>query len=109
MFWGAISRAVRTPSRIDRQLENLPLLARAPHFASEKLLAFEAGYRGEPSAGTSLSVSLFYNLYDDLRTTEPSPGFQLPIRLANTMEGETSAIAACISKNSRVGKEGANR
>jgi iron complex outermembrane receptor protein len=94
MFWGAISRAVRTPSRIDRQLENLPLLARAPHFASEKLVALEAGYRGEPSAGTSLSVSLFYNLYDDLRTTEPSPGFQLPIRLANNMEGETYGIEA---------------
>ncbi|HEX8527177.1 TonB-dependent receptor plug domain-containing protein, partial [Allosphingosinicella sp.] len=36
-WWGAVSRAVRTPSRIDRQLVFLPLLAEASDFESEKL------------------------------------------------------------------------
>jgi iron complex outermembrane receptor protein len=87
-LWGAVSRAVRTPSRIDRQLVFLPLLAQATNFESEKLIAFEAGYRGRPSASTTLSVSLFYNLYDDIRTTEFT-GNPLPIRLQNSLEGGT--------------------
>jgi iron complex outermembrane receptor protein len=88
LLWGAVSRAVRTPSRIDRQLVFLPLLAQSSGFESEKLIAFEAGYRGQPGASTTLSVSLFYNLYDDIRTTEFT-GNPLPIRLQNGLEGET--------------------
>jgi len=92
-LWGAVSRAVRTPSRIDRQLVFLPLLAEATNFESEKLIAFEAGYRGQPGASTTLSVSLFYNLYDDIRTTEFT-GNPLPIRLQNGLEGRTYGIEA---------------
>ncbi|MGZ8308029.1 MAG: TonB-dependent receptor plug domain-containing protein, partial [Allosphingosinicella sp.] len=92
-LWGAVSRAVRTPSRIDRQLVFLPLLAEATNFESEKLIAFEAGYRGQPGASTTLSVSLFYNLYDDVRTTEFT-GNPLPIRLQNGLEGRTYGIEA---------------
>ena len=92
LLWAAVSRAVRTPSRIDRQLVNLPLLAPGDDFASEKLVAFEAGYRGNPRAGLLLSVSVFYNLYDDVRSTELSPGGVLPIRLRNGYEGETWGI-----------------
>lgn len=94
LLWSAVSRAVRTPSRIDRQLEFLPLLAQAPDFRSEKLIAFEAGYRGQPTPSTSLSVSLFYNLYDDIRTTEFQPGGKLPIQLMNGLEGHTYGVEA---------------
>ncbi|HEX8225857.1 MAG TPA: TonB-dependent receptor [Allosphingosinicella sp.] len=87
-LWGAVSRAVRTPSRIDRQLVFLPLLAEATNFESEKLIAFEAGYRGRPGASTTLSVSLYYNRYDDIRTTEFT-GNPLPIRLQNSLEGQS--------------------
>lgn len=93
LLWAAVSRAVRTPSRIDRQLENLPLLARATEFESEKLIAFEAGYRGQPTPRSSLSVSLFFNLYDDIRTSEFT-GNPLPIRLANRLKGRTYGIEA---------------
>jgi iron complex outermembrane receptor protein len=93
LFWGAVSRAVRTPSRIDRQLVNLPLLAQATDFQTEKLVAFEAGYRGQPFSSTSLSVSLFYNLYDDIRTTEFT-GNPLPIRLRNSLKGKTYGVEA---------------
>jgi len=94
LFWSAVSRAVRTPSRIDRNLVNLPILAAATDFESEELTAIEAGYRGRPTDSTSLSVSLFYNIYDKLRTTEFAPGGGLPIRLANSLEGRTWGIEA---------------
>jgi iron complex outermembrane receptor protein len=97
LLWGAVSRAVRTPSRIDRQLVFLPLLAQAPDFESEKLIAFEAGYRGQPGRSTTLSVSLFYNLYDDIRTTEFT-GNPLPIRLRNSLEGETYGVEAWLTQ-----------
>ncbi|HYJ82496.1 MAG TPA: TonB-dependent receptor [Allosphingosinicella sp.] len=95
-LWGAVSRAVRTPSRIDRQLVFLPLLAEAADFESEKLIAFEAGYRGRPGPSTTLSVSLFYNLYDDIRTTEFT-GNPLPIRLRNSLKGRTYGAEAWLT------------
>ena len=94
LWWAAASRAVRTPSRIDRQLTSLPLLAPATGFRSEKLVAFEAGYRGQPLPHTSLSVSAFFNLYDDIRTTELAPGGRLPIRLANGLSGHSYGVEA---------------
>jgi iron complex outermembrane receptor protein len=94
LVWAAVSRAVRTPSRIDRQLSALPLLAPATDFRSEKLIAFEGGYRGRPFSHTNLSVSLFFNLYDDIRTTELAPGGGLPIRFANSLEGHTYGVEA---------------
>jgi iron complex outermembrane receptor protein len=93
LFWTAVSRAVRTPSRIDRQLVFLPLLAQANDFQSEKLVAFEAGYRGQPGPRTTLSVNLFYNLYDDIRTTEFT-GNPFPIRLRNGLKGDTYGVEA---------------
>ncbi len=64
LLWASASRAVRTPSRIDRDLTEPTILAKAPDFRSEKLIAFEGGYRGQPSRNTTLSVSFFYNLYN---------------------------------------------
>lgn len=96
-LWGAASRAVRTPSRIDRQLVFLPLLAEAADFRSEKLIAFEAGYRGRPGPSTTLAVSLFLNLYDDIRTTEFT-GNPLPIRLRNGLKGRTYGAEAWLTQ-----------
>jgi iron complex outermembrane receptor protein len=94
LVWGAVSRAVRTPSRIDRQLTALPILTPATGFRSEKLVAFEAGYRGQPLSHSNFSVSVFFNLYDDIRTTELAPGGGLPIRFGNSLQGETYGIEA---------------
>ena len=94
LVWAAVSRAARSPSRIDRQLEFLPILAQAPEFRSEKLIAIEAGYRGQPSQSTTLSVSAFYNLYDDIRTTQMQPGGLLPIQLMNGLAGSSYGIEA---------------
>jgi iron complex outermembrane receptor protein len=86
LLWAAVSRAVRTPSRIDRDLMAPAFLARAPDFASEKLTAWEAGYRGQPTDSTSLSVSLFYNVYHDLRSLA-FIGNPFPLQLGNDLRG----------------------
>lgn len=93
LLWTAVSRAVRTPSRIDEQLV-FPGLLTAGTFDSEKLTAIEAGYRGQPTHSTSLSVNVFYNLYDDLRSTSPAPGGGIPLHLANGIKGHTYGVEA---------------
>lgn len=92
LLWTAVSRAVRAPSRLDRDLnENVggvPLLV-GGEFQPEELTAYEAGYRTQPTSRSSISVSTFYNVYDDLRTAEFSPNGQLPLVFANRMRGQT--------------------
>lgn len=93
LLWAAASRAVRTPSRIERELV-LPGFLVGGDFQSETLEAYEAGYRGQLSAKVSLSASVFYNVYGRLRTAEftpPAPG-SFPIFFANGAEGETYGI-----------------
>ncbi len=73
-LWGAVSRAVRSPSRIDVDLL-LPVggtvnIAGGSDFKSETLLAYEAGYRVQPANNITLSLSVFYDWYDDLRVLE---------------------------------------
>jgi iron complex outermembrane recepter protein len=91
-FWSSISRVVRTPSRLDRELQAPGITVPAPDFRSEKLIAYEAGYRARPLPQASLSVSLFYNQYDDLRTTSLSPSGGFPVTLANGLAGDTYGV-----------------
>jgi iron complex outermembrane receptor protein len=93
LAWGAISRASRTPNRIERDL-TLPGFLVGGDFQSEILTAYELGYRTRPTATTSLSISAFYNVYDDLRTVAPDPVAFLPIRFANGGQGESHGIEA---------------
>lgn len=91
-IWGSVSRAVRTPSRFDRELINPGLLAGGPDFESEDLLAFELGYRGQPGDDLAVSVSAFYNDYENLRTVEFTNPF--PLIIKNGMRGGTFGIEA---------------
>jgi iron complex outermembrane receptor protein len=95
LLWLAVSRAVRAPSRIDRDLFEVvgPLVViRGGDFQPEKLLAYELGYRGQPSPNASISISTFYNVYNDLRSVELSPGGGLPAMFANRMAGDTYGV-----------------
>ena len=93
LLWSAISRAVRTPSRIDRDFfvpGSAPfMIAGGPDFQSEKLTAYEIGYRTQPSPKASFSISTFYNVYDQLRSIEPTGG---TLVLGNMMEGNTYGV-----------------
>ena len=96
MVWGAASRAVRTPNRIERELEAKPFLAPSPDFQSETLWAFEAGYRAQPTAQSSFSVTAFYDVYDDLRSDEfvSMHPISFPLVLRNGVKGESYGIEA---------------
>jgi iron complex outermembrane receptor protein len=95
MLWGAISRAVRTPSRIDRDIfvpltPGSPsfLLAGGPDFVSEDVLAYEIGYRSEPSDRLSLTVASFYNDYTNIRSLQRlTPSAPFPLVFANGQTG----------------------
>ena len=90
--WAAISRAVRAPSRIERDLSAPGIVDTSPDFQSEKLVAYEAGWRSQATEKTTISVSLFYNDYDDLRTTSPNPVTVLPVTFGNGWQGHTYGV-----------------
>lgn len=78
-IWAAVSRAVRTPSRFDADEITPTLTTKNGEFDSEKVVAYEAGYRIRPIERMSFSVAVFYNRYDDLRSVNtndmPPPAF----------------------------------
>jgi iron complex outermembrane recepter protein len=91
-LWAAISRAVRSPSRLERDLTAPGIVNTSPGFQSEKLIAYEAGWRSQVLERATLSVSLFYNDYTDLRTTSPTPITILPVMFGNGWEGHTYGV-----------------
>jgi iron complex outermembrane recepter protein len=93
LLWSALSRSVRTPSRIDAEFfapgkPPFTFLVGNPDFQSEIQNTFEVGYRMQPKANASFSISAFYNTYDKLRSVEPGP----PIMLVNKLKGNTYGI-----------------
>lgn len=91
--WAAVSRAIRAPARLDRDLRqpappNPPLLYGSPDFRSEELLAWELGYRAR-SGPMAFSLSAFYNDYDYIRSSEAVPPSVVPITFGNGVAGHT--------------------
>lgn len=64
-LWGAVSRAVRAPSRFDADLV-IPLPG-DPDFRPEEVIAYELGYRIRAGEQVTLSINGFRNDYEDLR------------------------------------------
>jgi iron complex outermembrane receptor protein len=105
LLWSAVSRGVRAPTPVDRDLiERLGttnILVGSPNFVPETLIAYEAGTRIEASRHLSFSVSAFYDRYEDLRSLEPTPGGPvfpglggLPLHWANLMAGHVYGVEA---------------
>ena len=98
LIWGAVSRAVRAPTPFDRDVVesvgSTVFLTALESFRSEKLTALELGTRLMPSRTMSLSLSGFYNIYDDLRTVDPAPGGFLPLRWGNGIKGDSYGFDA---------------
>lgn len=79
-LWGSISRAVRTPSGIERRIESigffqqsgqLPIYLRtvgSASFGAETLIGYEAGYRTLLTPTLSVDLAAFHNHHDDLAT-----------------------------------------
>jgi iron complex outermembrane receptor protein len=108
---GSIARAVRTPSRVERDFETASLIAPTPtfvrllpnpDFTSEELVACELGYRLRMSPSAFLSAATFFNRHDDVLSTEvgatfvetepPPARVVLPIVFGNGLEGESYGI-----------------
>jgi iron complex outermembrane receptor protein len=102
-----VSRAVRTPARVDRDLYQtvgpVVVIGGGPDFNDEHLTTYELGLRTQIRSRASFSVCTFYNDYHALRSFELSPtgsipftldgrsGF-LPITLGNKMLGSTYGV-----------------
>jgi iron complex outermembrane receptor protein len=105
LMWASAARAIRSPTPFDTDVEEwadglVLFIEGDPGFKPEKVNACEIGYRSQPHASISWSLSTFYNDYDDLRTIEPASGGFLPLRWGNLMEG--SAYGAEVWANWQV-------
>lgn len=92
--WAALSRAVRTPSRIDRDLYSPATppyrVSGGSNVISEKLIAAELGYRAEFADDLIFSVATFYNDYDDLRSLESlDPPRPFPVIRSSGLRGHS--------------------
>ncbi len=102
-IWAAVSRAVRTPARIDRDFyllltPDITFISGNDSFVSEKMIAYELGWRSQPLKTLSLSVSTFYNVYDNIRSAEPGPPpFGIPVTFGNGVKGNTFGIELAIT------------
>ncbi len=83
VFWAATSRAVRSPSRNEADIQVNVLAFPIPNgstgivrlegdqdVTSEELLAYEAGYRVQMTKSSFLELAVFYNIYDHLASIE---------------------------------------
>ncbi|HEX2827059.1 MAG TPA: TonB-dependent receptor [Burkholderiales bacterium] len=95
LLWSAASRAVRAPSRIDRELfapTSPPfVLGGGPQFRSEVSNVYEIGYRAQETRALSYSMTAFYHDHQRLRSFELTPGGGV---FDNRMEGTTKGIEA---------------
>lgn len=107
-FWVAITRAVRTPTRFDRDLvlnvavsPGKPVFARLlgdEGFETERSLVYEAGYRAQLSPSLSLDITGFYNRYPNLVSYEVGAPFAetgrliIPLRTANQTDGKVGGV-----------------
>ncbi len=113
-FWAGVSRAVRTPSRVETTRRYSLAAFQPSPFAppvevvsfgnpgqtSEIVLSYELGYRVRPVRQLSLDLAAFYNVYDRLIDPNGIPGelrfegdrFVQPINGGNTQSGESYGV-----------------
>jgi len=101
-IWAAASRAIRSPTPFDtdviEKLGTTTYLAANAQFRPEEVRAYELGSRIQPTDTVSVTVTGFYNVYDDLRTVDPaSAAVFLPLYWGNFMRGDTFGIDAWAS------------
>lgn len=120
--WLALARAVRTPSRGDRDLTllssvspTLPVPTQAvlvgnKDFKSESVLSLEAGYRHQPSSKLMVDLAAYYARYADLRSFElvgqdfsltPLPHGIALVQFQNKLRAETAGVEALVAYQAR--------
>ena len=124
-WWWAISRATRTPSRVEISsninINVVPSFELSPDnpfptsvqikgqesFEAEQVDAYESGLRWMPTADLAFDISIFYNNYTNLRSyTVSTPSFEvidtqpymvLPLLLDNNMVGTSKGLELLVS------------
>jgi len=106
-IWGAVSRAVRIPTRFERDIaidvtnpaaNPVVRLLGNPDFDAERMVAFEAGYRAEVSQLLLLDVAAFHNRYRGLASLEFDTRFTsagrtvIPIVNQNLTDGHAQGL-----------------
>ena len=128
-LWGAVARAVRTPSRAEVDgifpSQVLPSSSSSPDalngifslfgsedMKSELLLAMEIGYRLQPTEFLSFDLTAFHNQYDRLLSVElgtptvesiPVPYLSIPIVASNKRNGDTYGLELEVEVQAREG------
>ena len=96
LTWAALSRAVRAPARLDREIfaPGAPpfVVQGGPNFNSEIANVLELGQRGSLGGGLNYSVTMFHQQYAGLRSgTTSSPP---PVMLRNAIRGRNAGLEA---------------
>lgn len=105
--WAAVSRAVRTPSRVEDGVilnaagppPGTATLFGNPNFDSENMIAYEIGYRIQLWKKATFDLATYYNDYDDVVSTTPlAPGLNSTTQFRNDQKAETygAELAATI-------------
>jgi iron complex outermembrane receptor protein len=115
MVWTSVSRAVRTPSRLENDLNAIQAAGAVggtlltvdttanPYLQSEELMAYEAGYRNQLTEKLLLDVTTFYNDYTNLVTYTstgivfPPPRFIIPLTPFNNESAKTYGAEAVLN------------
>ena len=100
-FWAAFSRPVRTPSRLEEEGTltlgilpgDVPFQVVGSDLDSEKLRAYEAGYRVRLTDDLTLDLAAFYNDYDNLIFVGPLTPPIVPFVNAGTAETYGAELA----------------
>jgi iron complex outermembrane receptor protein len=110
--WGAVSRAVRIPTRLERDLavdasnpagRVVVRLLGNPDFDSERLVAYEAGYRWQHSTLLFVDLATYHNRYRGLASLEQGAPFTsgsqtiVPITNQNLTDGNSSGLEAAVT------------
>jgi iron complex outermembrane recepter protein len=106
-LWGAVSRAVRTPSRGEEGCQLIqppigytpkpifPVIMGNTGLVSEELMAYEMGMRSQATEAFSWDLAVFYNKYSKLIAPVPvgwdeqTGAIFIPTLLMNEMRGDT--------------------
>jgi iron complex outermembrane recepter protein len=111
-MWASVTRALRTPSRLDEDLEltgfagattPVPLFVRISgnrQFHSEELIAYEAGFRSLVTPSCYIDFATFYNQYDDLYS------FQLGAPFLEASPSPLHAVLPALTTNGIHGDAG---
>lgn len=113
-IWTSVTRAVRTPSRTGRDIQLVAAVIPVPmgmpiqsiitgddKYESEKLIAYELGYRVQPRENLMFDISTFFNDYENLQTfgmgpssfnPTPVPHIDQTLLFDNEMEGHTYGV-----------------